>query len=109
MKDQPNSAPLKKYFHEIFYDYSCSAAQEVINQRICSSCGMYFASIKEVTIHNKALHNARSANQSQQLPQQLPQLPQGVAARREGELLYALEFHELEWVNFDDVDVKGLD
>ena len=31
MKDQLNSAPLKKYFHEILYECSGPLVQEVIN------------------------------------------------------------------------------
>ena len=35
------------------YDYSCPAAQNIMEKRLCSKCGLYLASIKEVSLHEQ--------------------------------------------------------
>ena len=108
MKDQLNSAALKKFPRGVPYDYRCPAVQDVVNRRLCSTYGIYFASTKEVT-NLKPIHNVRRQMQKENDPPPLPRpRPQRVAAKRQGELLCALEFQELEWVVDDDVDVEGL-
>ena len=94
------------------YDYSCPVVQEFINRRLCSTCGLYLASLKELASHKK-LHK-ENEEQSQRNendpppPQEPRRRPQRIAARRQRELLCAFQFQELEWAEMDDVDTEGL-
>ena len=42
---------LKNFPKGIPYDYSCPAAQNIMEWRLFSKCGLYLASIKEVSLH----------------------------------------------------------
>lgn len=45
-------------------DYYCPSLQNQLNRRICKKCNLYFASIKNVTNHNKLMHNKKNADKS---------------------------------------------
>ena len=63
MKDQLNSAIIKKY-PIIPYDYSCPSVQPHLRRRICSDCNMYFATFKELDLH-KDCHKRKKSTKKQ--------------------------------------------
>ena len=68
---------------------------------------MYFASVKEITIHNKAVHKLETwigRNNYLNYVKDKDGLLQDT-----NELLCTLELQELEGVAFDDAEVKRLD
>ena len=50
-KAQLGITPLKNFPKGIPYDYNCPVAQDVINKRLRSVCGLYLASIKKMSSH----------------------------------------------------------
>ena len=50
-KAQLGITPLKIFPKGIPYDYNCPVAQDVINGRLRSVCGLYLASIKKMSSH----------------------------------------------------------
>ena len=128
MKDQLNSAIIKKY-PIIPYDYSCPSVQPHLRRRICSDCNMYFATFKELDLHKDCHKRKKSTKKQTSLfpspissgstppPQPSPPpspppprvRPQWIAAKRQGELLCAFAYQELEWMDMDDVDTEGFD
>ena len=128
MKDQLNSAIIKKY-PIIPYDYSCPSVQPHLRRRICSDCNMYFATFKELDLHKDCHKRKKSTKKQTSLfpspissgstppPQPSPPpspppprvRPQRIAAKRQGELLCAFAYQELEWMDMDDVDTEGFD
>ena len=118
MKAQVGVIALKNFPKGIPYDYSCPAAQNIMERRLCSKYGLYLASIKEVSLHEQ-IHKKQKATpsdipseppskQSAETVQPLRLRPQRVAARRQKELLCAFQFQELEWMELDDVDTECL-
>ena len=89
-----------------------------MERQLCSKCGLYLASIKEVSLHEQ-MHKKQKTTPSD-IPSEPPSKqsaetvqpprlrPQRVAARRQKELLCAFQFQELEWMELDDVDTEGL-
>ena len=118
LKAQLGVTALKNFPKGIPYDYRCPAAQNIMERRLCSKCGLYLASIKEVSLHEQMHKNQKttpfdipSEPSSKQFAEtvQPPRLrPWRVAAWRQKELLCALQFQELEWLRLDDVDTEGL-
>ena len=51
------------YFTLLPYDYSCPSVQDVINERLCSVCGLYFASMKKISSH-KQVHKNPQTNEN---------------------------------------------
>ena len=51
LKTQLGVTALKNFRKGIPYDYSCPAAQNIIERSLCSKCGLYLASIKELSLH----------------------------------------------------------
>ena len=64
------------------YDYSCPVVQEFINRRLCSTCGLYLASLKELASHKK-LHK-ENEEQSQRKENDPPPPQIFVTQRMEG-------------------------
>ena len=95
------------------YDYSCPVVQEFINRRLCSTCGLYFPSLKVLASHKKLHKETEEQSQRNENdpppPQQPRRRPQRIAARRQRESLCAFQFQELEWADMDDVDTEGLE
>ena len=105
MKDQLNSAIIKKY-PIIPDDYSCPSVQPHLRRRICSDCNMYFATFKELNLHKDSHKRKKSTKKqtslypspisSRSTPPPLPSpppspppprvRPQRIAAKRRGEL-----------------------
>ena len=118
LKAQLGVTTLKNFPRCIAYDYSCPAAQNIMERRLCSKCGLYLASIKEVSLHEQ-MHKKQKTTPSD-IPSEPPSKqsaktvqpprlrPQHVAARQQKELLCAFHFQELEWMKLDDVDNEGL-
>ena len=100
------------------YDYSCPATQNITKRRLCSKCGWYLASVKEVSLH-KQMHKKQKTTPSD-IPSEPPSKhsaetvqpprirPQRVAAWRQKELLCAFQFPVLEWMGLNDVDTESL-
>ena len=118
LKAQIGVTALKNFPKGIPYVYSCLAAQNIMERQLCSKCGLYLASIKEVSLHEQ-MHKKQKTTpsdipseppckQSTQTVQPPRLRPQCVAARRQKELLCAFQFQELEWMELDDVDTEGL-
>ena len=74
----------------------------MINWRLCSVCGLYFASIKKAGAQNPLINENDSPP-----PLEVHRRPQRIAAGRQREYLCAFQFQELEWVVYDDVDTEG--
>ena len=89
-----------------------------MERRLYSKCGLYLASVKEVSLHEQ-MHKRQKTTPSD-IPYeppskqstetvQTPRLrPQRVATRRQKELLCTFQFQEFEWMELDDVDTEGL-
>ena len=98
LKNSPKGMP---------YHYSCSAAKNIMERRLCSKCELYLASIKEVSLH-KQMHKKQKTTPSD-IPSEPPSIKsaatvqppclrlQHVAARRQKELC-AFQLQELEWM-----------
>ena len=107
LKAQLGVTALKNFPKCIPYDCSCPAAQNIMERRLCSKCGLYLASIKEVSLHEQ-MHKKQKTTPSD-IPSEPPSKqsaetvqpprlrPQRVAARQQKELLCAFQFQELEW------------
>ena len=118
LKAELGVTALKNFPKGIRYDYSCSAAQNIMKRRLCSKFGLCLASIKELYLHEQMHNKQRTtpsdisseppSKQSAETVQPPRLRPQRVAARRQKELLCAFQFQELEWMELDDVDTEGL-
>ena len=118
LKVQFGIIALKNFPKGIPYDYSCPAAQNIMERRMCSKCRLYLASIRKVSLHEQ-MHKKQKTTPSD-IPSEPPSKqssetiqpprlrPQRVAARRQKELLCAFQFQEFEWMELDDVDTEGL-
>ena len=53
LKLEELATPLKNFPKGIPYNYSCPAAQNIIERQFCSKCGLYLPSIKEVSLHEQ--------------------------------------------------------
>ena len=106
MKAQLGVTALKNFPKGIAYDYSCPAAQNIMEGRLYFKWGLHLALIKEVSLHEKMHKKQKTtpsdisseppSNQSAEsvhLPCLRPQL---VAARWQKKLLCAFQFEELE-------------
>ena len=86
-----------------------------MERRLCSKCGLYLASIREVSLHEQMHKNQKTApsdipseppsKQSAETVQPPRLRPQRVADRRQKELLCAFQLQELEWM---ELDAEGL-
>ena len=89
--------------------YSCpSVKEDVIKRRLCSSCGLYFGTIKPNTLHKASCRvtEVRTENVTERVR------PMRIAARRQRELLCVMALQEMEWVSMDDVegfDIENVD
>ena len=118
LKAQLSVTTLKNFPKGIPYDYNCPAVQNIMERRLYSKCGLYLASIKEVSLHEQ-MHKRQKTTPSD-IPSELPSKqftetvqtprlrPQRVAARRQKELLCAFQFQEFMWMELDDVNTEGL-
>ena len=59
-KAQLGVTALKNFPKGIPYDYRCPAAQNIMERRLCSKCGLYLASIKEVSLHEQMHKNQKT-------------------------------------------------
>ena len=53
LKAQLGVTTLKSFAKGILYNYSCLAAQNMMERQLCSACGLYLASIKELSLHEQ--------------------------------------------------------
>ena len=107
LKAQLGVITLKNSPKGIPYDYSCPAAQNIMERRLCSKCELYLASIKELSLHEQM--NKKQKTTPSYIPSEPPSKksaktvqpprlrPQHVAARRQKELC-AFQFQELPWM-----------
>ena len=116
LKAQLGVTALKNFPKGIRYDYSCSAAQNIMKRRLCSKFGLCLASIKELYLHEQ-MHNKQrttpsdtssepSSKQSAETVQPPRLRAQRVAAQQQKALLCAFRFQELQWMKHDDVDTE---
>lgn len=94
---------IDKHPKGIPYDYSCPSTKDCLADRTCKYCGLYFGSIKSKQNHSITCRN-RETTPCLRIEQPRRVRPQRVAARRQGELLCAMAFQELEWHAIDDVE-----
>ena len=93
MKAQFGVIALKNFPKGIPYHYSCPAAQNTMERRLCSNCGLYLASYKEVHLHEQAYKKQNTtpsdipseppSKQSAETVQPPRLRPQRVAARQQ--------------------------
>ena len=107
LKAQLGVTTLKNFPKGISYHYSCDAAQNIMESRLCSKCELYLASIREVSLHEQ-MHKKQKTTPSD-IPSEPPSMksaetvqpprlrPQRVTARRQKELC-AFQLQELEWM-----------
>ena len=76
-----------------------------IQKRLCSSCGIYFGSIKSLNKHKRFCNS----NQVEEEVVIRRVRPTRIAARRQRELLCVMAMQEMEWHSIDDVDAVGQD
>ena len=112
MKDQlRKAATLRKYPGEVPYDFSYPAVKEdVTKKRICKFYGLYFGAINLKEIHQKECRLSNSTpvtvetqNSTQEEPRRAR--PVRVKARRGVELLSLMKNDDVDWYDFDEVEL----
>ena len=111
MKDQLRpAATLRKYPGEVPYDFSNPAATQ---KRICKFCFLYFGAINLKDIYQKecCISNStpvcENSNSTQEEPRRVRLVR--VKACRGVELLYLMENDDVDWYDFDEVDVGDVE
>jgi hypothetical protein len=102
------TAAAKKFAKGLPYDYLCPSLQNALPKRICTNCGLYFATIKSMKYHKTVC----SQSGDQHLTQKVR--PARLAARRKAEVMCVFlnsddsdeETHE--WHDQEDVDAAHL-
>ena len=94
-------------FKQLPYDLYCPSVQSVLLERICKSCGLYFASKVLLKQHVKIHKTAKD------LPVVKRTRPIRVAARRQREwmAIFANEKdgpEQADWMDEDDLDLEGV-
>lgn len=88
------------------YDYYCPSVQNILKDRICSSCEMYFASQVMLRDHVKSIHHTSSIYMKKTRPVR-------VAARRQRELMAVITLQEgyedAEWIDEDNIDLTDVE
>lgn len=93
------------------YDLYCPSVKNVLKDRCCKVCKMYFASIVMMKKHCSQYHRANSTPVPEIV---VPRIhPVRVAARRQRELMVIIARGEnrdedAEWLNEDEVDVSDM-
>ena len=75
LKAQLGVTTLKNSPKGIPYDYSCPAAQNIMERRLCSKCELYLASIKELSLHEQMNKKQRQRHLIFPLNHQVRNLP----------------------------------
>ncbi|KAE8742067.1 hypothetical protein FOCC_FOCC012394 [Frankliniella occidentalis] len=78
------------------YDMYCPTVRNKILGRTCNQCGHYFASIKNATSHQQAMHKKAAAPAKLQVAK--------ILTRRAHEVLCEVDPHELGWEDEDLID-----
>ena len=101
----------KLYPVEIPYDLNNPVLKnDELKRRMCKNCDLYFGSIKSASVHQKECFDENISDTAQPIQQIVPRVrPTRIAAQRQGELLCALAYQELEWHAFEDVDTTDLE
>ena len=104
---------MKKFPRGIPYDFACPSVRNVLSQRICEQCGIYFASVKSLKLHGKCTsaknntsHNFANISSGRCVH------PQRLAAKRPREMMCLvkyMEMEEFEWHDEEDIDSNGLE
>ena len=116
LKAQLGVTTLKNLPKSIPYDYSCPAAQKIMERRLCSKYGLCLALINEVFLHEQKHKKQKvtpsdipSEPPSKQFAKMVqPRRLRPARSRQQKELLCAFQFRELEWMELDNVDTEGL-
>ncbi|KAJ8687960.1 hypothetical protein QAD02_024398 [Eretmocerus hayati] len=103
-----NIQPHDERFSEAPYDLYCPSVQSQLANRICETCGLYFASVKSVTSHRKIHRRSGVGERAQEKI-----IPTRILSRRENfgenEVLclhdnYGTGVDVVEWFAEEDVD-----
>ncbi|XP_039438893.2 uncharacterized protein LOC120420048 [Culex pipiens pallens] len=87
-------------FKKIPYDLFCPSQTNLVNDRICTTCGLYHASLVMLKEHKKE-HKVTAATKKIR--------PKRVVTRRRNELLVATaDGGDLDWLDSDTVDLTGI-
>ena len=102
---------VQKKFPTIPYDLACPSLDDSeLKKRICDECDMYFGSIQEMTSHKRMCKRRFvDLHTTTEEPRIAKVRPKRIAATRQKEYLCALEYQDLEWLAFDEVDTTGLE
>lgn len=92
----PESA---KHFEVLPYDLFCPSVYEELNRRICTKCGIYFASIVMLNKH-KHIHKEQTIAKLR---------PVRIVVRRQQEIMASFKNDFTEWVNPEYLDLDGLE
>ena len=106
---------MRKFPKGIPFDYSCpSVPQDQVTKRMCTTCGLYLASIKSKSEHAKSCCDdvvtmvSPTTSTVVSVPREKVR-PVRIAARRGRELMCVMEIQESEWQDIDDVDTTDID
>ena len=94
-KVQLGVTALENFPKDIPYDYSCLAAQDVINRRLCSVCHLYLSSIKEMSSHKQVHKNLQTSENDASPPLESCRRPQRIGARPQKKYLCLFQLQEL--------------
>ena len=72
LKAQLGVTTLKSFAKGILYNYSCLAAQNMMERQLCSACGLCLASIKELSLHEQ-IHKKQKTTPSD-IPSEPPSM-----------------------------------
>ncbi|XP_071575574.1 uncharacterized protein [Temnothorax nylanderi] len=89
------------------YDFYCPTVQTQLNKRTCPTCGLYFASNKNVKSHCQLVHKYQCARTEKLQPIKL-------IRRRAGQSLCLTPYtnnnvYDIEWYEDDEIDVERLE
>ncbi|KAL7287658.1 hypothetical protein TKK_0018299 [Trichogramma kaykai] len=88
-------------FKNLPYDYHCSTVQDILQDRICPFCGLYFASLKNVKEHRKIIHPAQRIAKKI-----LKKTATRIIKRRNDEVLCVVDNNDaqdIEWLAIEEV------
>lgn len=92
-------------YKQVPYDLYCSSVKNSLNDRVCSTCGLYFASAVMLREHRKIHKNSSTSTASTKIR------PVRVAAKRQREWMAIVargENMDCEWINEDELDLSCL-
>ena len=104
----------RKYPLGIPYDAFNPAVKDDLKKRMCAKCGMYFGTIKVMSVHRRSCsdgNDAKSekASDAEESVATERVRPLRIAAIRQREALCVMQMQEMEWMSLDGIEYGDLE